>query len=226
MNTPKVKKSDVLEIGGDPRVDLLPPEVGLARKAMALRRQLGVLVVGVVLVTVVGTGASFGLSAIAEGMLAAEQERTTVLLAEQGKFLEVRAVQGDIALVTAAQRVGVSTEINWKSYLDQVRAVLPGSVAIDTVKVESASPLEIYAQPTTPLQGERSATLEFRVISGVFPDVPAWLVSLEGLPGFADALPSSVSLESVDGGAPVYSVNITMHVNEAAFSQRFETPKE
>jgi hypothetical protein len=101
-----------------------------------------------------------------------------------------------------------------------VQATLPASVTITAVDVESSTPMAVYAQPTTPLQGSRVATISFTATSSVLPDVPAWLTSLATLPGYADALPGSVQLDSTSG---VYTANITMHVNSDAFSKRFST---
>ncbi|TFD30538.1 hypothetical protein [Cryobacterium cryoconiti] len=215
----RAAKHDALVVGGSPWVDLLPPEVHHQRRAKAVRRRLGLGVVGVLAIVIVSTGASIVLGIQAQALLASEQALTPALLAEQTKYVEVRTVQNEVDLIQAAQQVGVSTEIDWKKYLEGVQAILPASVTIETVAVDSATPLALYGQPTAPLQGARVATVSFTAKSSVLPDVPAWLESLATLPGFADALPGSVA--RADDG--VYTVAITMHVNDAAYAQRFVT---
>lgn len=215
-------KSDILIIGGEPRVDLLPPEVRKERQARVVRRRLGLGVIGVLLIVVLGAGAATALAIQAQAQLLAEQARTGELLAEQGKYMEVRTVQQQVGLVRAAQQVGASTEINWKDYLLKVQATLPAGVTIDTVNVDSASPMAIYMQPTAPLQGARVATVSFTAKSAMLPDVPTWLTALTTLPGYADALPDSVTLDETTG---IYTVSITMHVSDAAFAQRFVEEK-
>jgi hypothetical protein len=209
-----------LVIGGEPRVDLMPIEVRKERNAKVVRRRLGLGVVGVLAFVLVGSAAAMALSLQAQTRLLGEQARTAGLLSEQAKYIEVRKVQDQVTLVQAAQQVGVSTEIDWKKYLESVQATLPTGVTIDSVTVDSASPLAIYVQPTAPLQGARVATVSFTATSAVLPDVPTWLKSLAELPGYADALPSSANL---DTATKTYKVNITMHVNDAAFSKRFAT---
>lgn len=208
----------MLIIGGESRVDLLPPEVRTERKGKVTRRRLGLGVVGVLAIVVVGTGATTAFALQAQTQLLAEQGRTADLLAQQSKYIEVRKVQDRIDLVKVAQQVGVSTEVDWKKYLDDVQATLPASVTIDTVNVDSATPLAIYTQPTAPLQGARVATVSFTAKSTTLPDVPTWLNALAALPGFADALPGSVTLDEATGA---YMVSITMHINDAAYAQRF-----
>ncbi|GAA3895813.1 hypothetical protein GCM10022381_41660 [Leifsonia kafniensis] len=216
----RTTKADILIVGGEPRVDLLPPEVREERKARVVRRRLGLSVAGALVLVIAATGGATALSLQAQVALSDEQTRTTQLLQEQNQYVEVRTVQQEVSLVQAAQQVGVSTEINWKTYLEAVQAILPASVVIDTVEVDSASPIALFVQPTAPLQGPRVATVKFTAKSAVLPDVPTWLTALKTLPGYADALPGSVGLDAATG---TYTVDITMHVNDAAFAKRFET---
>lgn len=217
------KQAVVLVVGGSPRADLLPPEIRNERAERRIRRRLGLGVTGVLVIVLAGTGAATALAMQAESSLSAERARTDELLAEQGRFAKVRAVQDQVQLMKAAQRVGASTEIDWKWYLQEVQVTLPSGVTIDTVTVDAASPFEVYTQPTAPLQGARVATVGFTATSEVLPDLPVWLTALAKLPGYADALPGSVSLDEESG---TYSVTITMHVNDAAFAQRYTAEEE
>jgi hypothetical protein len=210
-------KAETLIIGGEPRVDLLPPEVRGQRNAAAVRRRLGVGVVLLLVLAVGGSGAA-GIQAIqAQAALAEEQARTADLLGQQRKYIQVRSVQDEVSLIQAAQQVGTSTEIDWKKYLSEVQATLPANVTLNTVVIASASPLTPYAQSTVPLQGVRVATLSFTASSPTLPEVPAWLNALTSLPGYTDASPGSVMLDA----AGVYTVNITMHIDQAAYTNRF-----
>ena len=215
--------SDELILGGEPRVDLLPPEVFKRRQAKAVRRGLGIGTVGLLAIVLAGTGAATYVAGQAQAQLLAAQSTTTDLLAEQTKYAEIRTAQSQVDLVKAAQQVGVSTEIDWETYLLAVQGTLPASVVIESVIVDSASPILLYPQPTVPLQGARVATVDFTASSTVLPDVPAWLNGLTTLPGFADALPGSVTLDETTG---VYAVAIKMHVNEAAYAERFASKED
>ena len=213
----RTAKADVLEVGGEPRVDLLPPELLAQRKAIANRRRLGLGVVLVVVLTIAGVALASFESLVAQANLASEQSRTQSLVAQQKKFIEARKVQDEVSSLEAAQEVGTSTEIDWKNYLTAVQATLPANVVVTIVTIDSASPLAKYAQSAIPLQGARVATLSFTALSATLPEVPAWLDSLTSLPGYTDASPGSVTRDD----AGIYTVNITMHINEAAFTKRF-----
>ncbi len=214
MKQPK----DELRLGAEPRVDLLPPEVLALRQGRATRRALGVGVAAVLLLTLAAVGGSTLLSMSATQQLLTAQNATTDLLAQQQKYLDVRKIQDQVKVVQAAQQVGASTEIDWRGYLTKVQQTLPPNVTLQTITVDSASPLAAYAQSTAPLQGARIATLSFTAQSPTLPQVPSWLDSLAGLPGFVDAVPGSVTL---DQQSSVYTVNIVMHIDQAAYSGRF-----
>jgi hypothetical protein len=209
---------DILTVGPEPRASLLPPEVIADRKAKSTRRSLGFGVLGVLLLVVLAIGGASLLAVQAQGQLADAQARTVTLLAQQHRYIEVRQVQDQVTLVQAAQQVGASTEIDWKDYLTKVQATLPANVTINTVNLDSATPLAVYTQSTAALQGERVATLSFNATSPTLPEVPVWLKSLATLPGFADATPGSVSLDTKTN---LYSASVTLHINEAAFDGRF-----
>lgn len=209
---------DHLVLGGVPRAHLLPPEVHAERQSAAMRRRLGfgvLAVVAVVALAVVGAGAA---ATSAQAQLAGEQASTQSLLAQELKYVKVRQVQDRIHLIETAQKVGASTEIAWKPYLDRVQATLPGDAEITTVNIDSATPIELYPQATASLQGPRVATVVFTAKTHSLPAVSSWLDALKTLPGYADALPGSVERDDVSGD---YTATITMHVNADAFSHRF-----
>jgi hypothetical protein len=212
------KQQEQLIVGGEPRVDLLPDEIRKLRQGSSTRRALGLGVVGVLIVTLAAVGGSSLLAASANSELLSAQNETTSLLSQQGKYIEVRKVQDQMKTVQAAQQVGASTEVDWRDYLVKVQGTLPANVALQTITIDSASPLAAYAQATAPLQGVRVATLSFTAQSPTLPQVPSWLDALRGLPGFVDAVPGSVTL---DQQSNQYTVNITMHINQDAYTKRF-----
>ena len=219
---PSTARRDGIVIGAEPRVHLLPPEVLADRKAGVIRTRLAFGVVAVVAVVALGVLGASSLAASAQSDLASDQAQTQQLLKQQLSYVKVRAVQEQLSLIRTAQEVGASTEIAWTPYLQKVQQTLPPNVTITGVAVDSSTPIELYPQSTASLQGPRVATIVFTAQSPSLPQVPSWLLALKTLPGYADALPGSVNLDS--GGA--YTVTITMHVNEDAFSERFsQTPK-
>jgi type IV pilus assembly protein PilN len=212
-------RGEALTIGGQPRVGLLPPEVRASRRAKSTRRSLGFGVLAVALVMLLAAVAAFGFNVAAQARMLVAQSQTGTLVAQQQEFVGVRTVQAQVDVAQAAQQVGASTEIDWKKYLTQVQATLPGDVSMQKVTVDSSTPMAIYTQATVPLQPARVATLTFTASSPNIPQVPTWLRSLAGLPGYTDATPGTITLDKTTNQ---YTVNITMHINDAAFDKRFQ----
>ena len=217
------KKETLLVVGAEPRIDLLPPEVRASQRARSTRRMLAYGVVAVAIVMALAIAGSSLLAMQAQSDLAASQAETQALLVQQQKYIEVRTVQDDVSLVKAGQEVGASTEIQWKDYLDKVQATLPAGVTIQSVTIDSSTPLAVYQQATVPLQGPRVATITFEASSPVLPQLPVWMTALATLPGFADATPDSVN---VDKTTNAYTAKITMHVDSDAFDGRFSAKEK
>lgn len=208
--------SAAIVLGASPRADFMPPEIHLKRAQLRTRRGLRVGLFFVVVVTIAGCIGAWTLQVVAQAQLAIAQDQVQALAAEQETYVQVRDVQDTVKLIEAGQQVGASTEIDWKAYLIDLQATLPRGVVLDTVTIDSATPLAEFTQSTTPLQGERVASLSFTATSPTLPDVPKWLDGLATLKGFVDAVPGSVSLDE-----DVYRVNVLMHINSDAFLKRF-----
>ncbi len=209
--------SPMRALGGEPRVSLLPNEVNDLHRMRATRRRLVLGTIGVLILVCAAVGGSMVLSTLAQAKLDSARTASQDLLLREAEFSELRQVKQGTALAEAAQQVGASTEIEWKSYLEDLQRTLPVGVTINSVTIESASPFTDFGQSSAPLQASRVATLSFTAVSPTIPEIPVWLNGLKKLVGFADAVPDSVLIQN-DG---TYIVNMTMHINADAYSNRF-----
>lgn len=202
-----------------PKIDLLPQEVRDQASVKRVRSRALLGVVGAVAIVIAASAFAFYTSVAAGASLVAEQAMTGTLLEEQAKYTEVNEVKAGTAAVQDAQKVGAWSEIDWRAYLQAVQSTVPAGMTITNVNVDSASAVDPYGQASAPLQGSRVATLTFTASSEAVPQVSQWLDSMVSLPGFVDAAPSAV--EAAETG---YTVNMTLHVGEAAFSGRYFVP--
>lgn len=183
-----------------------------------MRRSLVGAVILSGLVVGVATGAAGLLVVASQAALDGAGQRTQALLVQQAEYSEVRGISQTLQLTKDARTLGASTEINWKSYVAAIQAILPAGTVVTNFSAETATPTLAFAQATAPLQGERIGELIFTGSSASLPDVQAWLDALTGLKGFVDAAPGSVTLVDETG---LYTVGITMHINSDAFASRF-----
>jgi Tfp pilus assembly protein PilN len=207
-----------LVVGGQPRANLLPPEIVLKRKQLKTRRGLRFGVVVVAIVTGVACVSTFGVSSVAQVALSSTQQQQQALVLEQAKYAEVSNVQLTIETIKAGEQVGASTEINWRDFINTLQKALPSGVVLELFKVDAATPMATVVQSDAPLlTGARVGTITLTAYSKTLPSIPDWLRSLEKVPGYVDAIPGSVKQEGAG-----YTAEVTMHFNELAFSNRFD----
>jgi Tfp pilus assembly protein PilN len=210
------KDSTGLVIGGEPRIDFLPPEVKQRKQTKRTRRSLIVLVV-IVMVACAG-GYVFATSLAVQSQLALldEQARTSSLLSEQAKYAEARTVTGQLSSTQDARLVATANEILWKAYLAELRSTLPSGMAITAVDIDSMSATDLPPIATVPLETERVATITMTATAPSLASAAAWLDNLREVRGFADLWATPATW---NGDA--YEVELRLNVNASAFEKRF-----
>ena len=204
-----------LIIGGQPRADLMPPEIKQGVAARAQRRGLMAIVVVVVLI-VAGAYAlvSFN-SNLAQMRLEAANTETGRLLAEKAQYTEVQKVGTLLDTATAAQRIATSTEVDLGNYYDAIYDTLPSGVSVTIIKVDIATPLVVYPQSTTPLQPVKMGEFVLTVKADDLKKISQWLADIPTLPGYTDAIAGSADFE--DGA---YTTVVTMHFDQNALASQ------
>ena len=213
------------KVGGLPQVNLLPPEVRAARGLKVVRRWL---LAGLVLVAVLLAGGYFlSLTARAEAELerVEAQEETAALQAEQAKYAEVPALLAALDNGITARQVGMSTEVDWRPYVDAMTAVLPANVSIESIMMSGATPVLLPAPAESPLFDQSVGQLTITGRAVALPDSVALIDALNSIPGFADAWVSASVRSEVDG-ALFYAVTASVRVLDSAYTNRFAAPTE
>ena len=187
-----MSKQTELVVGGEPRVDLLPPEIRAARKTTAIRRVMTMILVGLVLVVAVATAGTSVLAGIAKSELEAEQAETANLFAQQQQYIEVRQNAQQIATIDAAFRVGNSTLVDWESVSNDLTAAFPAQTAVVALVLESATPLKGALQSSAPLAQDRIATLLYTVYTPTLVESEVWVRSIAPVEGVVDIEAQSV----------------------------------
>lgn len=223
LERPKGRASAGTALSGTlPQVNLLPPEVYAARGLRTTKRWLVISLV----VTVVVCFGVFGMALISGAQAATElaeaQAETTRLQEAQAEYVEVPIVLDALANATDARTVGMSTDVQWKSYMDALTAVLPPNVSFDSLAVSVATPGTAPAAPADPLQQPSVGQIQLTARTSTVPDTSAWIDAMNSVPGFSDAWVSSAT-SSEDESGIYYTVAATVQVTDGAFSHRFDT---
>lgn len=206
-----------LVLGGEPRVNLLPPEVFAASKARGTRRLLVALVAVVVLLVGGGYAFAFLRAATAQADLAAAQGRTAALIAEQQQYADATRLATLVTASTTTRVLATSMEIIWADVFDEVAAFLPPNAFSDW-SAAGVSPWEAVPAPAGVLRQPRVASITLVISSPTPLDATALFRRLAGVEGFVDA--SIDKLVLADVGA-TYETTITINLGSASLSDRF-----
>jgi type II secretory pathway pseudopilin PulG len=211
------KPTPGLVLGGEPRVDLLPPEVHQNTKSKAARRALGFLVV-LTLIAVAGGYVFLTIRAAAAQLnLAAAQAHTAELLEEQAQYFEASQAAALVTSTESARSVMTSTEVIWADVFDEISAALPPSSYWEWTS-EVHEPWDPPLELAGPLRAPRVATLTLTVASVVVFDATTLFRRFDEIEGFADA-----TVDLVEWNGTTFQTTMTINFGVDALSGRFAT---
>lgn len=225
-------RTTTVEIGGFPRVSLLPPALIEEARQRSITRRFILAVAGVLLLAGAGVLGTTLYAAHARAQLDAAREQTAVLTAEQKRYAEAEALATLLATLDDARSYAASTEIEWTTYTSQLTATMPPGTSLTEVSVSAPAPWEAQSEPSGPLRGTAAGTLHLRVTSDTGEGLTDWVRGLEAIPGYAD---SSLDDRTADSHADTatdsaaadptteYTASITLNLGETARSPRAAT---
>jgi len=217
----RTKEAPALAVGL-PQVNLLPAEVYAARGLRRTKRLLLVAVGATVAACMGGYVLAVQDAGKADDEYAAAQLRTQELMAKQASYREVPLVLGQLASAEAAEKLGMSTDIEWAKYLDAITASLPKNVSIDTMTVTGPTPMAPLQQSTDPLVGQTYGSIQFTAKADTLPDAADWMDALDKTQGFSNATVSSAQIGEDDDSGVHYASAVTIQLDAEAFSHRFD----
>ena len=206
-----------LTLGGEPRVQLLPPIVGQREKAKAARRMAVLLVL--LSFVIAGGLFVFGLFRATTAQLGLEQANldTQGLIAQQAQYRIATDVASAVAQAQEAQRVTTNYEIAWASLFRQIQGFLEPDTALMSIEVDNQAPWAESLTVEDVLRTPRIATLVLTVNSTSVSGPLLLNERLATIPGYAD----SVILSTVVGTDGVVTTKISLTLSTEAVSGRY-----
>lgn len=212
----RTSKSAPVVLGGEPRVDLLPPEVHANAKFRSTRRLLGLLVV----LTLVLVAGAYGVALVRwvdEGIrLQAAEARTSELLVEQNEYAAASRIAGNVANAEEARTLAFSNEVLWADLVNEIKSRLPEAAVLQSATMDAREPWSPAMEIQGPLREPRVANIVFVVSSPSLLDTSAIVRALSDIDGFADASPDRVERKDT-----VFETTITLNLSEEALNDRF-----
>lgn len=205
-----------LVLGGEPRVQLLPPSVREREKRHAARRMMVLLVVLALVISGGGTVFAFLRAVQAETALAAAQQRTEEILAQQQEYAEGSRVAALVNQTRAAQQQVTATEIDWLALLAKLAGYLPEGTTQAEVAFTSPAPWEPPLTTDGPLRAERIASVSLVIVGERYGDAASFIDGVRGMPGYADVVITGTTFE--DG---IYRTSISLSLNADILADRY-----
>jgi len=220
---PTKSKSAGTVIAGLPQVNLLPPEVRAARGLRSIKRWLVIALLATLVVCGLLYMVNVAASRSADDALLDAQAETARLTVEQGKYAEVPRVQQQLATTETARTQSMSTDVEWKSYLDAITAVLPEGVSVDILAMNAATPMApLGASGNMAVASPRVGEIQLTARSMTLPDTAKMIDALNSVPGLGDAWVSAAVVTSDPDHGVYYKIDGTVEVLDAALSHRFD----
>lgn len=206
-------------VGGEPRVELLPPVVAQRLRERAIRRVATLILVAVV----IAVGAGYALATVrnttAQAELLAAQAETTRLLSEQQKYIEVSVASTLVAEIQETRSLGTSTEVMWADVFVDIAGALPPGSFLSSTTFSGRAPWQPAAASGSPLTLPATASVNLTITTPTVPDVAGFLRALKKVTGYLDATASSVV------GPGVYTTTLVLSLDESVLADRYPVGK-
>lgn len=214
----KGKKSAalVLPAAPVPQVNLLPPEVGDARKADVAKRWAVVAVVAAVVLSAVGWGVVQMGQSDATSKLNDAQAETAQLRTEQQRYAEVPQVLAQQGALRATRDTAFATDVDWATYLAGALNVLPDGATLESIDASLSTPMTGAVTPIDSLDPAGVGQLTMVGRSATVPDAGALIAAVNSIQGLTESRVTSVEYVSDPDDGVFYRVTLTAQVNEDA----------
>jgi hypothetical protein len=206
-----------LVLGGEPRVNLIPPEVGERARRRRTRSYLVVAVVAAVALVLAAYAAATVRSLAVHQILEAEKTRTTQLLEQRAAYADTIAVTQAVGIIELTREQATSTEVIWADILDKITAQL-GTSTYAEWSAQAPAPWVAPLATSTPLAKPLVATMTLTVRSASPIDTSALYRRLLELDATADM--NYTFLEQPDGEL-LYLATMTINLDADALAGRF-----
>ena len=210
--------------GAGPRVDLLPSEVVTVRLVRRAQRRGALVLVAVLALVVAAYVLVSGERTMAREDLAAAQQRSVQLTAEQARYARAPIVYAQVEQTRAALASVMAGDVRWYQYLADLAVTSPPGLWLTSWQASTSDPTLAPATPDpaagAPAAVAPVATLTVSGTAADEPDVADWLDVLAATPGLTGSTASSLTRTAV-GEQPVITFDSSASMTEAALSDRY-----
>ncbi|HRN28270.1 MAG TPA: hypothetical protein PK781_08680 [Terrimesophilobacter sp.] len=212
----RAPRGQLIELGGEPRINFLPPEIQDRKDARRRRRALFMLVLAVAVLCGIAYFYSAQYASEQQAALEAEQQTTLDLLAQQTQYSEASALAKRVQVTHSAATITTSTEVLWRDYIGEITQALPAGVSVQSWSLVTASSIESTSGPTGLFPVTPLVTVDLQVTAGSLTVISAMMDSLANVTGV-----DWVTLGTVTLNEGTYETSIRLTINADVYETRF-----
>jgi hypothetical protein len=205
--------------------NLIPPEVLQARRVRAVRKLVAYALCVLVLIVAAGYSFAWYRSHEAADTLAAEQSRTSQLLAQQKRYADVTVLQGSVASVRTELSQLLASDVDVSNLMASILLQLPPGATVSQLAVTMSAPVGKQAT-VNPASGSAALDTSGRPHIGVISitgqalrvsDVSTLVERLSALRGFIDPYPTS---NQTNDKGTLFTIQFS--INDSLLSHRYD----
>lgn len=214
----RTARGQVIELGGEPRINFLPGEIQQRKDARRRRRSLFMLVILIGVLCTIGYVYSAQYATDRQAALEAEQQTTLDLLVQQGQFGEARTMANEVVIIGKAISHASAHEVAWRELVRDMRQTLPSGAVLNiwTVKGLTLSDAPVPSNALFPVT--QVAQIDLDVSATSLALLGATMDRLAEYPGVISVEMTAASL--IEGETSYGSV-ITVRFNSEVLTGRF-----
>lgn len=210
-----------VEVGGVPRVNLMPPSVEADRRMRRGVRMAGTAVVLSLVVAGVAVGYSGYVAMQSAATLLAENDRTAGLLTSQTEYAEVARAIAATDTVRSAQTLLGAHDVQWSPFIGRLSSFLPEGSRFSNVSIQAVTPLAGLSDAASPdaattVDPSVVAAAEITVRTGDLAVVDAWIKQIGTVEGIRSATVTNVTM--TDG---IYDATVAVAVGDEVLSNKY-----
>ena len=208
--------------------NLIPPEIVAARRVATVRKLIVVALVGVLLLAGAGFGYGYWQKHRASNQLAAEQARTTSLLAQQQRYSGIVRINNEITQIQGQLQTLLGADVDVPTLMVRLLAVRPAGTTLSqvTVTLDAGSTTQSNQAAGGSGAGVLDASGQTHIgtiaLTGQttgLPAVAAYVTGLAGLPGIVAVYPTS---QQNTGKGVQFTIQLTL--TDELLSHRYAAP--
>ena len=213
------------QLAAMPRVNLLPPEIALRRRARAIQVGMGAAVAASVAIVGVVYLMAHQSANDAQTDLDTAKAQSTTLQSQLAQYAGDEQLRADLSAQQLMLEDAMGKEIQWSHFLNDLSLRIPNNVWVThltmSANVDTATVAPATADTVLTDAGVGKVGVEGVALS--HDDVAAWLNSLAHQKGYANPF-FSKSEEGFIGTTPVATWSSTNTLTEDAWSGRYTKP--